>query len=181
MTFAATEIDGAFVISSRYHRDQRGFFARTYCAREFAGAGLTFDVAQANVAFNDAAGTLRGLHYQLSPHAEAKVVRCTRGRVYDVAVDLRRSSPSYLHHVGVVLDANEGNALYVPEGCAHGYLTLDEGTEVAYLVSAFYAPDAEAGVRWDDPLLNISWPVPLRSISEKDAAWPYLETSGADQ
>ena len=175
MIFNPTSIAGVVVVELVPHTDARGFFARSFCAREFEAAGLAPRLAQANVAFSHRAGTLRGLHYQLPPAAEAKLVRCTRGRIFDVAVDLRRGSPSYLAHVGVVLDADERRALYVPEGCAHGYLTLSDHTEVSYQVSAFYAPESEAGLRWNDPCLAIEWPAAVHAISDKDAAWPLLE------
>ncbi len=175
MIFTPTEIAGVVIVEAELRADERGFFARTFCAREFEAAGLRPMVAQANLSFNHRAGTLRGLHFQRPPAAEAKLVRCTRGRVYDVAVDYRPTSPTYLRHVGVVLDAEERNALYVPEGCAHGYLTLDDASEVVYQVSEFYTPGVEGGLRWDDPLLGIDWPGAVAVISEKDAAWPYLE------
>ena len=151
MIFTSTEVDGAVEVRPELLADERGFFARTFCAREFGAAGLRSVVAQANVSFNERAGTLRGLHFQRPPAEEAKLVRCTRGRVYDVAVDLRPASPTYLRYVGIVLDAEERNALYVPEGCAHGYLTLEDGCEVWYQVSEFYTPGVEGGLRWDDP------------------------------
>ena len=175
MIFTPTGIDGVVLVTPEIRADERGFFARTFCAREFEAAGLRPLVAQANVSFNHHAGTLRGLHFQRPPAAEAKLVRCTRGQVYDVAVDLRPASPSYLRHVGVVLDADERHALYVPEGCAHGYLTLQADCEVVYQVSEFYTPGVEGGLRWDDPALAIAWPAEVRVISEKDAAWPYLQ------
>ena len=175
MIFTQTHIAGAVVVTPELLSDERGFFARTFCAREFEAAGLRPMVAQANVSFNHRAGTLRGLHFQRPPAAEAKLVRCTRGRVYDVAVDLRPESPTYLGHVGMVLDAEERNALYVPEGCAHGYLTLTDAAEVVYQVSEFYTPGVEGGLRWDDPALGIDWPGPVHVISGKDAALPLLD------
>ena len=177
MLLTPTTIDGVVVVTPERHSDERGFFARTFCAREFEEAGLRPHVAQANVSYNNHAGTLRGLHFQRPPAAEAKLVRCTRGRVYDVAVDLRPASPSFLRHVGVVLDAEEHNALYVPEGCAHGYLTLEDGCEVTYQVSEFYSPGVEGGLRWNDPGLAIAWPAAVRVISEKDANWPDLASA----
>ena len=177
MLLTPTTIDGVVVVTPERHSDERGFFARTFCAREFEEAGLRPHVAQANVSYNNHAGTLRGLHFQRPPAAEAKLVRCTRGRVYDVAVDLRPASPSFLRHVGVVLDAEEHNALYVPEGCAHGYLTLEDGCEVTYQVSEFYSPGVEGGLRWNDPALAIAWPAAVRVISEKDANWPDLASA----
>ena len=178
MIFERTALVGVVVVRPEPLADDRGMFARTYCSREFAAAGLDPTVAQANVSFNRAAGTLRGLHFQRPPAAEAKLVRCTRGRVFDVAVDLRPGSPTYLRHVGMVLDADARVALYVPEGCAHGYLTLEDASEVAYMVSEFYTPGAEGGLRWDDPTLGIPWPAPVRVISPKDAAWAYLGEGG---
>lgn len=175
MKLEPTDLEGVVIVHAKALADDRGMFARTYCAREFAEAGLNPTVAQANVSFNHRAGTLRGLHFQRPPAAEAKLVRCTRGRVYDVAVDYRPGSPTYLRHVGVVLDAEQHNALYVPEGCAHGYLTLEDACEVAYQVSEFYTPGVEGGLRWDDPALAIDWPGAVQVISEKDAAWAYLE------
>lgn len=174
MIFNPTGIDGVVVVLPEFHADARGFFARTFCAREFAAAGLEPLVAQANVSFNERAGTLRGLHFQRPPATEAKLVRCTSGRVYDVAVDLRPASPTYLGHVGVVLEPGERNALYVPKGCAHGYLTLEDASEVTYQVSEFYSPGVEGGCRWNDPALAIEWPSEVRVISEKDASWPDL-------
>ena len=174
MILTPTEITGVVRVAVEPHADERGLFARTFCAREFEAVGMQPVVAQANLSFNHRSGTLRGLHFQRAPAQEAKLVRCTRGRVYDVAVDLRPASPTYLRHVGVVLDADERNALYVPEGCAHGYLTLTDAAEVAYQVSEFYAPGVEGGLRWDDPVLGIEWPGTVCVISAKDAAWPYL-------
>ena len=175
MILTPTDIAGVVVVTPELRADDRGFFARTFCAREFEAAGLRPLVAQANVSFNHRAGTLRGLHYQRPPAEEAKLVRCTRGRVFDVAVDVRPASPTYLRHVGVVLDAEERNALYVPEGFAHGYLTLEDGCEVAYHASEFYTPEAEEGIRWDDPALAIAWPHEVRVVSAKDSGWPDLE------
>jgi dTDP-4-dehydrorhamnose 3,5-epimerase len=169
-----TELPGVVLVDIEPRADERGFFARTFCAREFEEAGLDPVVAQANVARSHRAGTMRGLHYQRPPAAEAKLLRCTRGRIYDVAVDLRPSSASYLRHVGVVLDAAEHRAIYVPKGFAHGYLTLTDDAEVSYQVSAPYTPGAESGLRWNDPTLAIAWPHPIAVISEKDASWPDL-------
>lgn len=179
MNFAPTAIDDVVVITLQEHADQRGFFARTFCAREFEAAGLRPVVAQANVSFNHKAGTLRGLHYQRPPAREAKLVRCTRGRVFDVAVDVRPSSPTYLQHVGVVLDADTRNAVYVPEGFAHGYLTLEDACEVTYQVSEFYTPGVEDGMRWDDPKLSIPWPHEVLVLSDKDASWPLLDSEAS--
>lgn len=176
MILVPTTVEGVVVVEPQPHADERGLFARTFCAREFEEAGLSPVVAQANLSFNHRAGTLRGLHFQRPPAQEAKLVRCTRGRVFDVAVDLRPRSPTFLRHVGVELDAETRNALYVPEGCAHGYLTLEDACEIVYQVSEFYTPGVEGGLRWDDPALGIEWPAPIHVISEKDASWPLLDT-----
>lgn len=175
MNITETAVVGAYLVDVQEHADERGSFARTFDARLFELAGLRSVVVQANLSTNRRAGTLRGMHFQRPPHAEAKLVRCTRGAVYDVAVDLRPSSPTFLAHVGVTLDAAGKRALYVPEGCAHGYLTLTADAEVAYQVSAAYAPEAEGGVRWDDPALAIAWPRPVEVVSPKDAAWPTID------
>lgn len=175
MNIIETAIAGVHIIDVQEHADERGSFARTFDASLFERAGLRSVVVQANVSTNRHAGTLRGMHFQRPPHAEAKLVRCTHGAVYDVAVDLRPSSPTFLAHVGVTLDAAAMRALYVPEGCAHGYLTLTAGAEVVYQVSAAYAPEAEGGVRWDDPALAIAWPRPIEVVSPKDAAWPAID------
>lgn len=175
MKILPTEVEGCHVIELEERRDDRGFFARTFCADEFAAAGLEPAVAQCNLSFNDAAGTLRGLHLQLPPHAEAKLVRCTRGAILDVAVDVRPGSPTYGRHVAVELTADNRRALFLPAYVAHGYQTLVDDTEVLYQVSGPYAPGAEDGYRHDDPAFGIAWPLPVSSISEKDASWPLLE------
>ena len=175
MKIIETGVVGVHVVDVQEHADERGSFARTFDARLFEQAGLRSVVVQANLSTNRHAGTLRGMHFQRPPHAEAKLVRCTRGAVYDVAVDLRPASPTFLAHVGVTLDAAGKRALYVPEGCAHGYLTLTDDAEVVYQVSAAYAPAHEGGVRWDDPVLAIAWPRPVVVVSPKDAAWPSID------
>jgi dTDP-4-dehydrorhamnose 3,5-epimerase len=173
MIFEETSLAGAFVIHPERREDPRGFFARTWCANEFRDHGLETRLAQANMSFNPAPGTLRGMHFQRAPHAETKLVRCTRGSLYDVIIDLRPESPSFKQWIGVELTADNGRALYVPEGFAHGYQTLAPATEVHYLVTEFYTPASEGGVRWNDPAFGIEWPeVENRLISEKDAAWP---------
>ena len=174
MIFTETRLRGAFLIDLEPRPDARGFFARTFCAREFEAHGLKTTVAQGNVSFNHARGTLRGLHYQLPPSAETKLVRCVRGAIYDVIVDLRPDSPTYLQHVGVELSEENRRALYVPAMFAHGYLTLTDGAEVTYQVDEFYAPGQERGLRYDDPALGITWPLPVSVISDKDASWPLL-------
>ena len=175
MNFTPLAVAGAYRVDIEPHADERGFFARAFCAREFAEQGLCGSFVQANISRNARAGTLRGLHFQRPPHAEVKLVRCTRGALFDVVVDLRRESPSYGRWAGVELSADNHRALYVPQGCAHGFQTLVEDTEAYYLVSAFYAPEAEGGLSWRDPEVGIDWPLPPTVISPKDAAWPPLQ------
>jgi dTDP-4-dehydrorhamnose 3,5-epimerase len=173
MIFSRTRLADAYLIELEPVEDERGFFARAWCEREFAEHHLSTRLVQANVAWNRRKGTLRGLHYQHPPHAEAKFVRCTRGALYDVIVDLRRDSATYKQWLGVELTADNHLALYVPEGFAHGYQTLADDTEIFYQVSAFYTPEAEAGVRWDDPAFAIEWPDPHGAVlSDKDRSWP---------
>lgn len=178
MIFHPTAIPGARLIEPERLEDERGFFARTWCEREFSAAGLPTRLAQCSLSYNAARGTLRGLHYQAPPHEESKVVRCVRGAIHDVVVDLRSDSPAYLEHLGVELSAENRLALFVPEGCAHGFLTLEEDTEVYYMISEFYEPAAARGVRWNDPALGIEWPEEPRVLSERDAGYPDLESPG---
>jgi dTDP-4-dehydrorhamnose 3,5-epimerase len=173
--FTPTDIPGPVLVDLERREDDRGFFARTYCRQEFLDAGLEPLVEQANVSWNVAAGTMRGMHYQVEPALEAKLVRCTAGAVHDVVVDLRPGSPTYLRHVAVELTAENRRALYVPPLFAHGYLTLTDGAEVVYQVGAAYTPGVERGLRHDDPALGIEWPAPVEVISDKDASWPLLE------
>jgi dTDP-4-dehydrorhamnose 3,5-epimerase len=170
--FEATTLKDAVLIEPEPRQDERGFFARTYCRNEFAAAGLETDFVQGNMSFNHAEGTLRGMHFQRAPHEEVKVVRCIRGAIYDVIIDLRPDSPSYLKWQGFELTEDNGLQLYVPRGFAHGFLTLTEEAAVAYQVSAFYAPGAEGGIRWNDPRFGIEWPADIAVLSRKDAAWP---------
>jgi dTDP-4-dehydrorhamnose 3,5-epimerase len=170
--FTATAIPGAWLVDPEPLEDERGFFARTFCRREFAARGLEVDVAQASFAWNREPGTLRGLHYQAPPHAEAKLVRCTRGAIFDVVVDLRPESAAYKQHLAVELSAGNRRQLYVPPGCAHGYLTLEAGTEVAYQMSEFHHPESARGVRFDDPTFGIAWPLVVEVVSERDRGWP---------
>ncbi|HHS83830.1 MAG TPA: dTDP-4-dehydrorhamnose 3,5-epimerase [Gammaproteobacteria bacterium] len=173
MIFTESELKGAFIIEPEKLTDTRGFFARSWCQREFAEHGLNTNLVQANIAFNNKAGTLRGMHRQVAPHEEAKLVRCTRGALYDVIIDLRPDSSTCGRWLGVELNQDNHKMLYVPEGFAHGYLTLTDDCEIFYLVSEFYTPGAEKGVRWDDPAFGIKWPeIPDLLISEKDQAWP---------
>ena len=173
MKFSPTNIQGSFIVDIEPRTDDRGFFARSFCQHEFEAQGLFTEFVQSNISFNHEAGTLRGMHWQDAPHAEVKVVRCTRGLVFDVALDLRRESPTYLQWTGVELSGENARALYVPQGCAHGYLTLTPDAEVQYLVSTFYAPTHDRGARWDDPAFGIEWPsTPQRIISARDKAHP---------
>jgi dTDP-4-dehydrorhamnose 3,5-epimerase len=152
--------------------DERGFFARTWCAEEFARNGLNPALVQCGIAYNHRQGTLRGMHYQAAPAEEAKLVRCTRGRIFDVAIDLRPASPTFLRYAAAELSAEERNMLYIPEGCAHGYITLEDDCEVLYQMSAAYRPELARGVRWNDPAFGIAWPVEVAVISERDRTYP---------
>jgi dTDP-4-dehydrorhamnose 3,5-epimerase len=174
MRFTQTKVAGVVLIEPEPIADERGCFARIWCRDEFLANGLNPDLAQANVSFNHRMGTLRGMHYQAAPDEEAKLVRCTRGAIFDVAVDLRPESPTYLGWFGVELTSDNRSMLYVPEGCAHGFLTLADATEVAYQMSAPYAPAAARGVRWDDPAFAIRWPGEVTVINQRDASYPDL-------
>src|SRR5579864_5236901 len=172
MIFTDTPVAGAWIVDIDPRRDDRGFFARAFCRDEFARHGLNPHVEQCNVARTVHAGTLRGLHYQVAPHAEAKLVQCTAGAIFDVAVDLRAGSATFRRWVGVELTGDNHRMLYIPEGCAHGYLTLRDRSETFYQVSAAYAPAAERGVRWNDPAFAIAWPVEPTIVHARDAAYP---------
>jgi len=172
MIFHETAIEGVWVVEPERLEDERGFFARTWDTREFAHRGLNGRLVQCSISYNGRRGTLRGLHYQAAPHEEAKLVRCTAGAVYDVAVDLRVGSRTQCRWVGVELSAQNRLALYVPEGCAHGFLTLADDTEVAYQMSDFYAPDSSRGVRHDDPAFAIDWPGDVVVVNERDRSYP---------
>ncbi|NJN15544.1 MAG: dTDP-4-dehydrorhamnose 3,5-epimerase [Oscillochloris sp.] len=171
MIFSETELSGAYTIDIQKFEDDRGFFARTWCAKTFAEHGLKAEIAQANMSYNRLKGTLRGMHFQRPPHAEVKIIRCTRGAIYDVIIDLRPDSATYKRWIGVELTAENYRMLYVPEGFGHGFQTLADDTEVAYNVTAFYTPGAEGGVRYNDPAFGIAWPLPVTVISPKDTAW----------
>ena len=171
MIFTETKIKGAFVIEPKPFRDERGFFARGWCQQEFEAHGLNANVVQANLSSNKLRGTMRGMHYQLPPHAETKLVRCTRGALFDVLVDLRPDSPTYLDWFGVELTEDNYKMLYVPENCAHGFITLADNTEATYQVTAAYAPGAERGLRYNDSAFGIEWPIEIAVISEKDQSW----------
>lgn len=175
MNFRETSVEGAYIVEPQRADDERGFFTRTFSASEFTGQGLEATVAECSVAYNRLRGTLRGLHYQRAPHEEAKLIRCTRGSVYDVAVDLRPGSRTHLRWTAVELSADNQLAFYVPPGCAHGYLTLADDSELQYQISERHVPGAAAGVRWDDPAIGIEWPATPNVISARDASYPDLE------
>jgi dTDP-4-dehydrorhamnose 3,5-epimerase len=175
--FTETRLAGAYVIDPEPHADERGLFARTFCAKEFAQHGLSTIPVQCNISQNRYKGTLRGMHWQAPPHEEAKLIRCTRGAIHDVLVDLRPGSPTLGEHLGIDLTADNRRMLYVPEGFAHGFLTLEDGTEVFYQMSAFYEPAAARGLRHDDPALGIRWPAEVTVVSERDRSWPDWEDS----
>jgi dTDP-4-dehydrorhamnose 3,5-epimerase len=175
MIFRETPLAGAWVLEPERFEDERGFFARTYCRREFEARGLDPAIAQCSVSFNHRRGTLRGLHFQTAPHEEVKLVRVTRGAVWDVIVDLRPGSPTLRRHFAVVLSAENRHELYIPKGMAHGFQTLEDAAEVFYQISEFYAPESARGFRWDDPAFAIPWPEPVTIISEKDLNLPLFE------
>jgi len=172
MTFTEMPLAGAFVIDIERHEDERGFFARTFDAAEFERRGLVAPLAEFSTSYNARAGTLRGMHFQRPPHGEHKLIRCTRGAVFDVIVDVRADSPTFCAWHGLELTQDNGRLLYVPEGFAHGFQTLLDDTELHYQISAPFCPDAAAGVRWDDPTFGIQWPEAERTISERDLCWP---------
>jgi dTDP-4-dehydrorhamnose 3,5-epimerase len=175
MIFHETKLQGVFEIELDLKVDVRGFFARTWCRNEFEDRGLNPRLAQCNLSFNACKGTLRGLHYQAEPHAEAKLVRCTRGAIFDVVVDLRPESPAFKNWIAVVLTASNRHMVYVPERCAHGFLTLEDETEVSYQMSEFYHPESARGVRWDDVAFRIIWPAAAQTISDRDRTYPDFE------
>lgn len=174
MIISGTAVEGPAVVDLELRSDDRGFFARTFCVEEFGAAGLQTNVEQCNLSGNHRAGTLRGMHFQIAPHPEAKLVRCIRGAIVDVIVDMRPDSPTRLQHVAVELTADNRRAFYVPPYFAHAYQTLTDDTEVLYQVSGSYEPTAERGLRYDDPALGITWPLPVAVISAKDATWPLI-------
>lgn len=175
MIFRETPLPGAYVIELDPRSDPRGFFARAFCRKEFEERGLESGVVQANISFNERAGTLRGIHFQLEKHAEVKMVRCTRGSVFDVIVDLREGSATYGQWFGETLSADNRWMMYVPKGFGHAYQTLEDGAEVFYMVTTEYAPGAEGGVRWDDPSIGIEWPLPDPILSDRDLNHPLLK------
>lgn len=175
MIFTETRLKGAFVIDIERREDSRGFFARVFCQREMEAHGLNKTIAQANIAFNAKKGTVRGMHFQFPPVAETKLVRCTRGALLDIIIDLRPESPTYLEHVAVELTEENRRALYVPERFAHGYQILADSTETSYQVGEFYAPGCEGGLLYWDPRLQLEWPLPVSVISEKDQQWKLFD------
>jgi len=174
MIFHETKLKGAYIVELDKREDERGFFARAYCAREFEEHGLRPQMVQANTSYNHKKGTLRGMHYQVPPASEPKFIRCIRGAVWDVIIDMRPESPTYLEHIGIELSADNRRAIYVPDLFAHGNQALTDGAELFYLVGEYYTPGCERGVRFDDPAIGIDWPLPVTVISEKDANWPLL-------
>jgi dTDP-4-dehydrorhamnose 3,5-epimerase len=174
MIFTETKLKGAFIIDMELREDHRGCFARTFCAKEFAEHGIQTTVAQCSLAYNHKVGTLRGMHYLAPPAGETKLVRCTQGALYDVIIDMRPDSPTYLQHIAVELTAENRRSLYIPALFAHGYQTLSDRTEVIYQMNDFYTPGYERGLRYDDPALGIEWPLPITEISDKDRAWELL-------
>jgi dTDP-4-dehydrorhamnose 3,5-epimerase len=175
LIFRETKLKGAFIIEPERQEDERGFFARTFCQEEFEAHGFNPRVVQCNISFNRKKGTLRGMHYQIAPYQEAKLVRCAGGAIYDVIIDLRLESPTFKQWIAVELTANNHQMLYVPEGLAHGFLTLEDDTEVFYQMSEFYHPECARGVRWDDPAFRIEWPIAEVIISAKDRRYPNFE------
>jgi dTDP-4-dehydrorhamnose 3,5-epimerase len=172
MIFENGGLSGLIIVSPERHVDRRGFFARTWCAREFTEAGLPSTFLQSSVSWNERKHTLRGMHWEDLPQRESKLVRCTSGAIFDVVVDIRPESPTYLSHVGIHLDSENHRAIFIPPGMAHGFLTLADRTEVLYQMDSFYAPGAERGARWNDPAFGIDWPAEPADISERDARFP---------
>lgn len=179
MNRIATGFDGLFVLELDLKRDDRGYFARTFCEQTFADWGLAHHYPQSGTAYNGRAGTVRGMHFQREPHGEIKLIRCTRGAILDIVVDVRKGSATYLKAFEIELSDSNGRQFYVPEGFAHGYQTLTDHTEVLYLMSSVQVPSAASGIRWDDPALSIRWPLPISMISERDRAWPLLGSAEA--
>jgi len=179
MIFTETKLKGAFIVDLKPFKDERGFFARAWCQREFEEHGLSGDIKQVNLSYNIKKGTLRGMHYQIQPYGEAKMVRAVRGALYDVIIDLRPDSPTYLQWIGVELSADNHRLLYVPENFGHGFQTLTDDADALYQVSEFYTPGAERGIRYDDPTFKIEWPLPISVISDKDRSWADYQEAAA--
>lgn len=174
MIFTQTKLKDAFILDIEKKEDERGFFARTYCKNEFGENGISFTPVQANISYNRLNHTLRGMHYQVSPYEEAKLVSCVNGGIYDVIIDMRPDSPTCDQWIGVELTAENHRMLYIPEGFAHGFITLKRETQVIYMMSEFYTPGSGAGLKWNDPYYNIIWPEKPEVISEKDKNWPFI-------
>lgn len=179
MRFSPLRISGAWLVELEPHIDDRGSFARTFCEREFAAHGLVTHLPQHSRSRNAMQGVLRGMHYQTAPHMEVKLVSCTRGAIFDVCLDLRQGSPTFLQWQGCELSEDNGRQLYIPEGCAHGFQSLTDRSEVMYRISSFFEPTASAGVRYNDPAFSINWPLEVSSISERDLAWPDFQPVSA--
>jgi dTDP-4-dehydrorhamnose 3,5-epimerase len=177
MQFKQTNLSGAYLIEIERHADERGFFARTFCKKELSALSLETIVEQCSTSFNSRRGTLRGMHFQVAPHEEVKLVRCTRGSIFDVIIDLRPDSPTVGQHFAATLSPDNGKQLYIPRGFAHGFLTLEDNTEVFYQISNAYAPQAGRGVRWNDPAFSVPWPAEVLVISERDRAYPDFSLS----
>jgi len=177
MFFHETKLKGAFIVELDRKEDPRGFFARAFCKNEFDQHGIPSRVVQANMSYNHKQGTVRGMHYQVSPASEPKFIRCIHGAIWDVIIDMRPESPTYLQHIGVELSADNRKAIFVPDMFAHGNQALTDGAELLYLVGEFYTPGCERGVRFDDPAVGIEWPIPVTVVSDKDGAWPLLNVN----
>ena len=177
MEFLKTKLPGVFEIRIEAKPDERGFFARTWCRKEFEAQGLAGNLVQCSLSFNKRKGTLRGMHHQIAPNQETKLIRCTQGAIYDVVLDLRPQSPAFKDWVGVELTAGKRNMMYVPQGCAHGFLTLEDQSEVTYQMSEFQNPESARGVRWDDPAFQIKWPAKVEVISERDRSYPDFQVN----
>jgi dTDP-4-dehydrorhamnose 3,5-epimerase len=175
MIFAETRLPGVYVVELQKLEDDRGFFARSFCQREFEAQGLSSRAVQCNISFSKARGTLRGMHYQAAPHREAKTIRCTQGAIYDVVVDIRLASPTFKQWVAVELAAGNHRMLHIPEGLANGFQTLTDNVEVFYQMSEFYSPESARGFPYDDPAFAVNWPLPVSNISSRDLAWPLFE------
>jgi dTDP-4-dehydrorhamnose 3,5-epimerase len=172
MIFIETELQGVYIVDLEFHRDERGFFGRTWCQNEFKERGLNPNLVQCNISYNAKRGTLRGMHYQTDPYQEAKLVRCTSGKIYDAVIDLRPDSITFKRWLAFTLTENSYRAIYIPEGFAHGFQTLEDNTEVFYQMSEFFHPEAARGVRWNDPEFHVEWPIETTIISEKDQNYP---------
>ncbi|MCW9706755.1 dTDP-4-dehydrorhamnose 3,5-epimerase [Fodinibius salsisoli] len=177
MIFKKTDLEDAYIIELERLGDSRGFFARAFCENEFANHGIDFSIVQANTSYSAKKHTLRGMHYQDKPYQEAKLIKCTKGAIFDVIIDMRMDSPTFKQWEGIELSEQNRKMLYVPEGFAHGFMTLEDETEVYYPVTQSYTPGAEKGIRWDDPAFNIQWPAPAEIVSEKDESWPFYENT----